>query len=202
MAVWFRRLVTENRKSREQAKVPNNDIMQMMMELGEKHGISVILFCILSACNNNIISILGSSDLELASHALNLYLEGFETSSSVLGFLLYEIARHPEIQERLYSEATEVFAKHDNKLTYEALQDMTYLDCVLRGIYRSHIDLYIYMLMMSVGISESQRLNTIALYLGKVCTQTYALPIFGDLQEPVVIHPGTTVVIPTMAIHL
>lgn len=64
---------------------------------------------------------------------MSLFIEGFETSSTVLSFTLFELARSPECQERLHNEIVEVEARHKNIYTYEALQDMTYLDCVVMG---------------------------------------------------------------------
>lgn len=37
------------------------------------------------------------------------------------------------MQEKVYEEIVEVSKRHDNKFTYEALQDLTYLECVLHG---------------------------------------------------------------------
>lgn len=38
------------------------------------------------------------------------------------------------MQEKVYEEIVEVTKRHDNKFTYEALQDLTYLECVLHGM--------------------------------------------------------------------
>lgn len=76
---------------------------------------------------------LEASDEEMAGHSLSLYLEGSETTSQVMGFILYDLARNPEVQQRVYDEINEVLAKHDNKLSFEAIQDMNYLDCVIHG---------------------------------------------------------------------
>lgn len=75
----------------------------------------------------------GNSDEEIAGHSLSLFLEGFETSSTVFSFLLYELARNPDVQQKVYEEIIEVSKRHDNKFTFEALQDMTYLECALHG---------------------------------------------------------------------
>lgn len=82
---------------------------------------------------NEIFCNLGASDEELAGHALSVYLEGSEPTSQVLSFLLYDLARNPEVQDRLYDEVIRVLAKYDNRITYEAVQEMTYLDCVVQG---------------------------------------------------------------------
>jgi hypothetical protein len=50
-----------------------------------------------------------------------------------LSFALYELALHPEIQQSLRAEILQVLSKHDGKLTYDSMQDMSYLDRVLSG---------------------------------------------------------------------
>lgn len=59
--------------------------------------------------------------------------EGFETSSSTSTFVVYALAMYQGIQEKLRNEINRVLAKHDNKITYEAMQEMTYLQMVIDG---------------------------------------------------------------------
>ena len=58
---------------------------------------------------------------------------GYETSGSTLTFALYELAFHPEIQQSLRAEILQVLSKHDGKLTYDGIQEMSYLDRVVSG---------------------------------------------------------------------
>ena len=67
------------------------------------------------------------------AQALTFLLAGFETSGSILCFALYELALHPEIQESLRAEILQVLRKHDGKLTYDGIQNMSYLDRVVSG---------------------------------------------------------------------
>ena len=64
---------------------------------------------------------------------------GYETSASTLTFALYEIALHPEIQQSLRAEILQVLSKHDGKLTYDGIQDMSYLDRVVSGEERREV---------------------------------------------------------------
>jgi hypothetical protein len=50
-----------------------------------------------------------------------------------MSFALYELAFHPEIQHRLRAEILQVLSKHDGKLTYDGIQDMSYLEMVVSG---------------------------------------------------------------------
>jgi cytochrome P450 len=71
------------------------------------------------------------------AQALTFLLAGYETSGSTMTFALYELALHPEIQQSLRAEIMQVLSKHDGKLTYEGIQNMSYLDRVVSGEERS-----------------------------------------------------------------
>jgi hypothetical protein len=46
---------------------------------------------------------------------------------------LYELALHPEVQNRLRAEIMKVLNKHNGQLTYDGIQEMAYLDMVVSG---------------------------------------------------------------------
>jgi len=71
--------------------------------------------------------------------ALVVLLAGFDTSGSTLTFALYELAFHPEIQQSVRDELRKVLIKHDGKLTYDGIKNMSYLDRVLSGEERKEI---------------------------------------------------------------
>lgn len=68
----------------------------------------------------------------MASQAIMFFSAGNETTSLALSFVLSEIAQNKEIQDRLREEIVETFEKHED-FTYEALQEMKYLDMVWKG---------------------------------------------------------------------
>lgn len=53
---------------------------------------------------------------------------GFETSSSVTSYCLYELAVNQDIQEKLREEISAA-----QPLSYQNLQEMRYLDMVVHG---------------------------------------------------------------------
>jgi cytochrome P450 family 6 len=67
------------------------------------------------------------------AQALTFLLAGYATTAGTLSFALYELALHPEIQQSLRAEILQVLSKHDGKLTYDVIQDMSYLDRVVSG---------------------------------------------------------------------
>jgi hypothetical protein len=48
-------------------------------------------------------------------------------------FALYELALHPEIQNRLRAEIMRVLNKDNGQLTYDGMQKMAYMDMVVSG---------------------------------------------------------------------
>jgi cytochrome P450 family 6 len=58
---------------------------------------------------------------------------GFETSATTMSFALYELALQPHIQRRLRTEIAQVLGKHNGELTYDGMQEMSYLDMVVSG---------------------------------------------------------------------
>ena len=73
------------------------------------------------------------------AQALVFLSAGYETSASTLSFALYELAFHPEIQHILRTEIVQVLSKHGGKLTYDGIQDMSYLERVISGEERSEV---------------------------------------------------------------
>ena len=67
------------------------------------------------------------------AQSFQVLLGGYETSSTTLSFTLYELALHPEIQHRLREEILQVLNKHNGELTYDGIQEMSYLDRVVAG---------------------------------------------------------------------
>ncbi|KFD60367.1 hypothetical protein M514_06421 [Trichuris suis] len=63
-------------------------------------------------------------------------LAGYETTSNALSYTIYELARHPEVQEKLRSEIMDYHMNDDEKPSYESVQRMVYLDCVIRETLR------------------------------------------------------------------
>jgi len=75
----------------------------------------------------------GLSMNSLAAQAFIFLADGFETSSSILTFCLYELSLHQDIQDRLRDEIDVVLQENEGKITYEGIQEMEYLDKVVSG---------------------------------------------------------------------
>ena len=75
----------------------------------------------------------GLSMDEMAAQVFVFFIGGFETSSTTMSFCLYELALNQDVQQRLRIEIDDVLNKHDDQITYEAIQEMQYLDNVVSG---------------------------------------------------------------------
>jgi cytochrome P450 len=70
---------------------------------------------------------------DFVGQAFQFLAAGFETSGSTLSFALYELALHPDIQNRLRAEIMQVMNKHNGQVTYDGIQEMAYLHMVVSG---------------------------------------------------------------------
>lgn len=123
----------------------------------------------------------GLDDLFLVAHTMSLYMDGTETSSVALAFLMYQLARNPDVQEKLHQKIVEKLSENDGELTYEGLNEFKYLDWV---------------------VQEGMRIDVPFMLYTKVCTKDYVLPKVSDNAKPVKINRGTNVLIPANSIHL
>lgn len=119
VAEFYIRIVRETINYRLKTKEKRNDFMDMLIELFEKY----------QAGNTEE----GLSFEDLAAQAFIFFVAGFETSSTTMGFALYELALHQDIQDKLRAEINEVLGKHNNEFTYDNVKQMEYLEQVVMG---------------------------------------------------------------------
>uniref|UniRef100_A0A8C7JKQ2 Cytochrome P450 3A n=1 Tax=Oncorhynchus kisutch TaxID=8019 RepID=A0A8C7JKQ2_ONCKI len=77
----------------------------------------------------------GLTDHEILSQAMIFIFAGYETSSSTMSFLAYNLATNPHTMTKLQEEIDTVFP-NKAPIQYEALMQMDYLDCVLNESLR------------------------------------------------------------------
>lgn len=124
--------VRQNLEYREKHHVVRKDFFQLLIQMRNGNKIQDdIDDWNLSAINDE--KYLSINDM--AAHSFGLILAGYESSSTTMGFFMYEMAKSPDIQQRVYEEIQEVLQRFDDELTYESLGEMKYLDCCLEGNY-------------------------------------------------------------------
>jgi cytochrome P450 len=75
------------------------------------------------------------SDREIRDQVMTLMFAGHDTSTSTLTFMLHELARHPEVTQRLHEEQDRVL-KGETPDAIELEKEMPYLDMVLDEVLR------------------------------------------------------------------
>uniref|UniRef100_A0A1I8Q5D4 Cytochrome P450 n=1 Tax=Stomoxys calcitrans TaxID=35570 RepID=A0A1I8Q5D4_STOCA len=63
---------------------------------------------------------------------------GFDTSASTMSSALLELAKHPDVQNKLRTEIEHAICQNNDKLSYEALNNLKYLDMVVREALRMY----------------------------------------------------------------
>ncbi|XP_022904662.1 cytochrome P450 6j1-like [Onthophagus taurus] len=96
------------------------------------------------------------------------------------GYILYALARNPEVQKKLKSEIDTVLERYNGEITFEAIQEMSYLDCV---------------------VSETMRLYPSLQGTSKKCTGYYEFPLEDGQTEVVCLKPGMSVFVSIEAIQ-
>ncbi|XP_034652027.1 probable cytochrome P450 6a20 [Drosophila subobscura] len=158
---FYMKIIGETVDYRIKNNVKRNDFMDMLIDMKKQYD----------GGNKQD----GITFNELAAQAFIFFLAGFETSSTAMGFALHELAVHQDIQDKLRKEIDAVMAKHNGKLSYDSMRELTYLDKV---------------------IDETLRKNPVVAHLIRICTQRYE-----HSNAKYFIEPGTGVVIPTWGIH-
>ncbi|CAG9827989.1 unnamed protein product [Diabrotica balteata] len=170
---FFINLVKKTVAYREENNVYRKDFMHLLIQLKNIGKISEDNEEQLMQKNKN--NLQGLSINEMAAQSFVFFLAGFETSATTMSFALLELAQNEELQNKVRDEINRVLAKHDDKVTYESIMDMEYLEKVVLESLRKHPPLAL---------------------LPRICTKNYQVP-----DSDLVITVGTRLNIPVLSIH-
>ncbi|XP_058462594.1 probable cytochrome P450 9f2 [Malaya genurostris] len=169
---YFKGIILDNFKQREMRGIVRNDMIHMLMEI--RQGIQTQ-----ESTVKESIHFRKWTDKELIAQCLLFFMAGYETVSTCLSFLTYELAVNSEVQKRLYEEIQNTEQSlNGTPLTYEILQNMPYMDMV---------------------VSEGLRMWPPQLISERHCTKDYHYDDGSGTQF--IIEKGRTVMIPIIAIH-
>ncbi|EDS36419.1 cytochrome P450 26B1 [Culex quinquefasciatus] len=153
---FFTNLMSEALKHREQKGIKRVDYLEHLISLRNKKNIS---------------------ELDMAAHGVTFFIDGFETSSIAMAFVLYEVARNPDVQKQLREELLKA-SNDQGSISYDTLLELPYLEQV---------------------INESLRLWPPAAFLSKKCTEPIELDLTSS--QKVHIEKGVYAMIPVWSIH-
>ncbi|GFV66357.1 cytochrome P450 3A31 [Trichonephila clavipes] len=112
---------------------------------------------------------------ELVAQCVIFFIAGYDTTGSTLSFATYMLALNQDVQEKAYQEIVDAVRDTNGELTYEAVQNLKYLDNI---------------------VSETLRLFPPATRLERLAIADYKL---GDTG--ITIPKGMVVTIPSYAMH-
>ncbi|EZA47525.1 Cytochrome P450 9e2 [Ooceraea biroi] len=115
---FFKNIVTDTVKARDEHGIVRRDMMQLMMETRDKNYGPIF-------------------DIdEMTAQAFVFFVAGFDSVSTVMCFLAHEIAVNPDVQTKLRAEIEDVLKQNNGKPTYESINSMKYLDAVVTETMR------------------------------------------------------------------
>ena len=76
-------------------------------------------------------------EMSIVSTALVILIAGYDTTATTLAFACYQLAKHPQVQDRLREEIDRIVDDADN-ISYEDLHSMSYMDQVISEVLRFH----------------------------------------------------------------
>lgn len=128
--------------------------------------------------------------------AFIFFIGAFETTSSTIALLLYELAKNREIQEKIHSEIDEVKKKNlnDSQINYQDIMDLKYMDCCIKETLRKYPPAPFLMREISNSLGQ-----TFFFYIGCFtgeCENDYQVP-----ETTHTIRKGTMCFISTFGIH-
>ncbi|KAJ8728458.1 hypothetical protein PYW08_016843 [Mythimna loreyi] len=188
--IFFTKLVLETMNNRESRKIIRPDMIHLLMEAkkgklthdeiksnDEAAGFATVEESTVGQKQVNRVW----TDDDLIAQAVLFFFAGFETVSSGMSFLMYELALNPDVQERLVQEIKETDAKNGGKFDFNSIQNMPYMDMV---------------------VSELLRLWPPGIALDRVCTKDYNLGKPNEnAEEDFIVRKGTGIAIPVFPIH-
>ncbi|XP_047535026.1 cytochrome P450 9e2-like [Vanessa atalanta] len=150
-------LVKKILKSRNYEPSGKNDFIDLMLELKKKVELEL-------------------DDIIMTAQCFVFFGAGFETSSISASYTLHQLAFNMEYQEKVQAEIDRILPKHNNKLTYEAINELNTLE---KAFY------------------EALRMFPPVAFLIRKCTSpTYTFP-----EINLTINEGVKVIIPVQALH-
>ncbi|XP_017782406.1 PREDICTED: cytochrome P450 9e2-like [Nicrophorus vespilloides] len=188
-SAFFKSVITENLRMREEQKIVRPDLINLLMEARKgklKHekesqeqdaGFATVQE---SEIGMKELKSKEITDTDITAQALIFFTAGFETASTLMTFMSYELAVNPDIQKRLQDEIDETREKCNNKLTYETLTRMKYMDMV---------------------ISETLRKWPSAIAMDRCCVKPYTIPAARPNESPVHLKLGDIIWLPIVGIH-
>ncbi|XP_067675597.1 cytochrome P450 3A29-like [Haliotis asinina] len=138
--VFFETITGEMMKQRRNDKThreEGTDFLQLMMDASMEEGKDG------SSADGQSVkhSIRHLSTEEIVAQCITFFIAGYETTASTLSFLSYNLAMHPDVQEKAYKEIKEILGNEEP--SYDDIGKLKYLDSVISETLRLYPPVYL-----------------------------------------------------------
>ena len=143
---FFYEVLLESLKQRRQSKIRRNDLVDLMLDAikgdldqEEENEDNDDQFDIDAQLTNDSGKKGGEFDeLVIVATAIILLVAGYDTTGTTLAYCCYQLAKNPDIQDRLRNEIENQTNDQEDLITYDQVQTMTYLDQIISEVLRLH----------------------------------------------------------------
>lgn len=127
---FFIKIVRDVIKARNGVPSTRHDFIDLSLELRNKR--------VPTAKKTGVDEYVTVTDDVIAAQAFSFYIGGSETNATTTAFMMYELAKNPSIQQQLIAEVDEALERHNGKITYEMLSELSYMDKVINETLRKY----------------------------------------------------------------
>ncbi|KAK4887308.1 hypothetical protein RN001_003579 [Aquatica leii] len=168
----FANIVEETLKLRKEKNIVRPDMINLMLETKAKMKTDSNEF----KDQHN----LELTNKDMTAAAISFYFAGFDTTSTTLTFIAYELCVNPDVQNKLRAEIDETMARCNGELTFETVMNVKYLEMV---------------------IEETLRIWSPAVFMDRLCVKTFTIQPVNPDEKPLTLHPGDNIWLPIAGLH-
>lgn len=112
---FYTSVVKDTIDHRNKTQINQNDLINILIKMMDNEGLPLD---------------------QVTAQSFFYFVSGYETSSTTLVFCLYELSTNKDLQQKARDSVRQVMATHEDKITIEAVNDMGYLDQVIKETLR------------------------------------------------------------------
>lgn len=110
---FFSDVVVNTLQYREKSNIERHDFMDILIKLQKEDNTLTVD--------------------EITAQVFLFFTAGYESSASTMNYCLFELAKAPEIQDKVRRNVRKVLTKYNDKITYEATSEMNILEQAIHG---------------------------------------------------------------------
>jgi cytochrome P450 family 6 len=120
---FYKDVIAQTIKYRDENNVQSNDFMSLLIKMLKDSTLSFN---------------------QVWAQSVVFFLAGYETTATALTYCIYELSQHEDIQKKARESIRKVLKEHDGEFTYEAVNEMQYVEQCVNGEHEKLLPLQIY----------------------------------------------------------